>query len=351
MSGSEDHAADPVADLPDGPVDEFDWIERCLRPLAKGAPEAMGLWDDAAVIPARPGFDLVVSKDALVEGVHFLASDPLDLVARKVLRVNLSDLAAKGAEPYGYFLAIAWPASHGWAERRAFARGLREDQSLFGLKLFGGDTVSTPGPLTISATILGWVPAGGITPRAGARIGDVVLVTGTIGDGALGLSAARGEGMGLAAADAAWLEARYRTPDPRLGLGDGLRRWAHAASDVSDGLIADAGRIAEASGVRIVLDIDQAPLSAAAAVWLSRQGDAQAGRLALAAGGDDYEVLCTAPAPAVSPLKAVAHALGYDLTAVGLVSAGSGVEVLSGGRAVAAVKQGWRHGSWPQGKD
>src|SRR5271170_5967899 len=138
-----------------------------MKPLTRGAPEALGLLDDAAVIPSRPGFDLVVSKDAIVEGVHFLPSDPLDLVARKLLRVNLSDLAAKGAEPYGYFLAVAWPAGSTRAARRAFAEGLKLDQAEFGLRLMGGDTVSTPGPFTASLTILGWVPTGRMVPRGG----------------------------------------------------------------------------------------------------------------------------------------------------------------------------------------
>ena len=152
---------------PDRPgVDEFEAIARLLRPLADGAPEALGLADDAAVIPARPGFDLIVSKDAMVEGVHFLAGDPLDGVARKLLRANLSDLAAKGADPYAYLLAAAWPARCGWPERALFAQGLRQDQDLFGLKLIGGDTSSTPGPLTLSVTILGWTPAGAMVRRA-----------------------------------------------------------------------------------------------------------------------------------------------------------------------------------------
>jgi thiamine-monophosphate kinase len=335
MSGPDDEGG--------GAVDEFDWIEQCLRPLAD-APEALGLLDDAAVIPSRPGFDLVITKDTIVEGVHFLASDPLDLVARKLLRVNLSDLAAKGAEPYGYFLAVAWPAGGGWEARRVFVQGLREDQEAFGLKLFGGDTVSTPGPFTASATLLGWVPAGRMTRRAGAKVGDVVLVTGTIGDGGLGLGAARGEGSGLAPADEAWLKGRYQLPAPRMGLGEAMRRWAHAAADVSDGLIADAGRIGTASGVRITLDLDKAPLSAAAGAWLSAQLDPTAARLGLAAAGDDYEVLCTAPALAAAPLKAAAEALGFAMTEIGLVSAGSGVGVTSDGRDVAVVNSGWRHG-------
>ena len=164
-------------------VDEFESISKLFAPLIDGAPEALGLTDDAAVIPARPGFDMVASKDAMVAGVHFLADDPLDLVARKLLRVNLSDLAAKGADPYAYLLAAAWPAACGWRERERFVAGLRQDQDLFGLKLIGGDTNSTPGPLTLSVTILGWTPQGRTVLRSGARPGDRVLVTGTIGDG------------------------------------------------------------------------------------------------------------------------------------------------------------------------
>jgi thiamine-monophosphate kinase len=326
-----------------GPVDEFDWIARCLRPLAASAPEALGLGDDAALIPGRPGFDLVITKDAVVEGVHFLADDPPDRVARKLLRVNLSDLAAKGAEPYGYFLAIAWPSGGGWPEREAFARGLKADQDEFGVKLFGGDTVSTPGPLTLSATLLGWTPAGGMIRRAGARAGDVVLVTGSIGDGALGLAAARGEAMGLSGADLAWLKARYQLPQPRLGLGEALRRWGHAAADVSDGLIADAGHIAAASGLALTLDLDRTPLSSAARAWLASQPDPAAARLALATGGDDYEVICTAPAAATASLKRAAEALGFALTEIGSVSAGAGVQVLCGGREASVARTGWRH--------
>ena len=171
---------------------EFDFIARVLRPLTFGAPEALGLSDDAAVVPSRPGFDLVITKDAMVEGVHFLPDDPPGQVAQKLLRVNLSDLAAKGAEPYGYFLAVAWPGHMDAVARTAFAAGLEADQRRFGLKLFGGDTVSTPGPLTLSATLLGWVPTGAVVRRDGARPGHRVLLSGTIGDGGLGLRAAQG---------------------------------------------------------------------------------------------------------------------------------------------------------------
>jgi len=324
-------------------VDEFDWIAHDLRPLAAGAPEAFDLLDDAAAIASRPGFDLIVSKDAIVEGVHFLPDDPMDLVARKLLRVNLSDLAAKGAEPYGYFLAVAWPGERSRAERAAFAAGLKADQDKFGLHLLGGDTVSTPGPFTASLTILGWTPAGAMVRRATAQVGDVVLVSGTIGDGGLGLAAARSE-LAVPAANAAWLADRYRLPQPRLALGEPLRRWAHAAADVSDGLIADAGRICIASEVGMEIDLGRMPLSAPAAGWLAAQADRTAGLVRLATGGDDYEIVCTAPSDAVSALKAGAVAAGVPLTEIGRVTADSDVRVSANGAPVVIASAGYRHG-------
>jgi len=330
------------ADPTQAPVDEFDWIARELRPLAAGAPEAFNLLDDAAAIASRPGFDLIVSKDAIVEGVHFLPNDPLDLVARKLLRVNLSDLAAKGAEPYGYFLAVAWPARGGRAARTAFVDGLRADQGAFGLHLLGGDTVSTPGPFTASVTILGWAPSGGMVRRGAARAGDVVLVTGTVGDGALGLAAARNE-LDLPPDAVAWLADRYRLPQPRLGLGAALRRWAHAAADVSDGLIADAGRIAIASAMGLDIDLGRMPLSAPAQAWLAGQPDRTAALAMLATGGDDYEVVCTAPEASAGALIEAAAALGVTLTPIGAVTPGSGVRVRLDGADVAIASEGYRH--------
>src|SRR6059058_548763 len=174
-------------------ADEFGEIARLFRPLTGGAPGAFDLLDDAAVVPQRAGFDLVVTKDAMVEGVHFPVGEAPDLVARKLLRVNLSDLAAKAAEPFACFLAVAWPPAYGPAERAAFARGLGEDLRAYGVALLGGDTVRTPGPFTASLTALGWVPEGRMLRRAGARPGDVLAVSGTIGDGTLGLAAILGE--------------------------------------------------------------------------------------------------------------------------------------------------------------
>ncbi|HEX4097685.1 MAG TPA: thiamine-phosphate kinase [Caulobacteraceae bacterium] len=325
-------------------ADEFETIARLLRPLAP-APEALGLADDAAAIPSRPGQDLIVSKDAMVAGVHFLADDPLDLVARKLLRANLSDLAAKAAEPYGYFLAIAWPEGTGWAERERLAAGLAEDQARFDVTLLGGDTVSTPGPLTLSATILGWTPSGAIVRRSGARPGDRVLVSGTIGDGWLGLKAARGQLDGIVPRGAAdWLAGRYRLPEPRLELRDPLRARANAAADVSDGLVADAGHIAETSAVRLRLDLTRLPVSEPAARWLERQGDRAQALAALATGGDDYEVVLTCAPAHASILIAEAEAAGVALTEIGEAVDGEGVAVTFEDCELQLDRSGWRHG-------
>lgn len=312
------------------PLDEFEQIARLYRPLTGGAPEALDLLDDAAAIPSRPGHDLVITKDAMVEGVHFLGGDPPELIARKLLRANLSDLAAKGAEPYGYFLAVAWPPAMGWPERQAFAAGLKADGETFGVVLLGGDTVSTPGPLMASMTLLGWTPAGGMVRRSGAKAGDLLMVSGPIGDGWLGLRAARG-----AVDDAdGYLAGRYRLPDPRLDLREALRAHASAAADVSDGLIADASHIGTASGVALRLDLDRVPLSPAARTWLDAQPERADSLRKLASGGDDYQVVCTAP-------PKVAKALG--LAIIGEVIAGEGIEVLAGGAPIDPGPGGWIH--------
>jgi thiamine-monophosphate kinase len=328
----------------DSHVDEFESIARLFRPLSEGAPEALGLMDDAAVLASRPGQDLVITTDVMVEGVHFLPEDPLDLVARKLLRVNLSDLAAKAAEPFAYLLTAAWSARCGWPEREAFARGLAEDQRAFGVRLLGGDTSSTPGPLSVSVTALGWTPAGAMVKRSGARFGDVLLVSGTIGDGLLGLKAARGELDGLSAGQADWLAARYHLPRPRLELLSALRAHASAAADVSDGLMADAGHIGEASGAAISLDLDLMPLSDPAKTWLALQPDRAAALAALAAGGDDYEIVCSARPEAMTPLITAARAVGIAMTEVGRVEAGLGLKVSCAGKVVTLARAGWRHG-------
>jgi thiamine-monophosphate kinase len=331
--------------MPAGPEDqggdegEFGWIERLLRPLTLGAPGALNLLDDAALLSPTAGHDLVITKDAMVAGVHFLNDDPLDLVAEKLLAVNLSDLAAKGAAPRGYFLSVAWPGGAIWADKVLFAEGLRRAGEVWGLPLLGGDTVSTPGSLTLSATLIGEVPTGEMVLRSSARVGDKVLVSGVIGDGWLGLQAARGE---LADADGG-LARKYRSPTPQLALAPVLRRWARGSADVSDGLLADAGRIAIASGVEILLDLERAPLSTGGSTWLSGQPDVAEGRLALASGGDDYEILCTVAEGDVDAFRAQARSAGVPMTVIGSVREGAGVAVSFEGRRLEPQRLGWTH--------
>src|SRR5438105_7473611 len=268
---------------------EFGRIRRFFAPLA--GPGGLGLTDDAALIDCSPGHRLVVTVDAIVEGVHYLPDDPPDLVARKLLRVNLSALAAMGARPLHYLLATALPASLGdeWVAR--FAAGLAEDQRVFGVALLGGDSVATAGPAVLSLTALGEVATGAEIRRSGARPGDRVWVSGTIGDAFLGLQVLRGGYPGLAPADRAALTRRFQLPEPRTALGPRLAGIAHAMLDVSDGLLADLGHICEASQVGASVALSALPLSSGA----RRLAAADPGvTVRLATGGDDYELLFTA---------------------------------------------------------
>jgi thiamine-monophosphate kinase len=290
-------------------------IARYFRPLATDS-GAFDLGDDAAILKAS-GEDLVVTTDAIVEGVHFLPDDPPDTVARKALRVNLSDLAAKGATPAGFVLTLALRAAdNAWLE--PFARGLGEDAGLFGCPLLGGDTVSTPGPLMISITAFGRVPPGKMVHRSGAKPGDRVVVTGTIGDAALGLDILRGGALAsVLAEDAAAKEllvGRYRVPQPRNALAKAVRDHAHAAMDVSDGLAGDLAKLCGASGVSAVIEAQSIPLSAAAATLLARGA---VGIEAIVSGGDDYEILCAIPELRVEAFAQAARLAGVAVTSIG----------------------------------
>lgn len=324
--------------------DEFGDIAKLLRPLTRGAEEARGLLDDAAVISPRPGFDIVLTKDALVEGVHFLPDDPPDTVARKLLRTNLSDLAAEGAEPWAFLLHLSWSPRCKAAYREAFAAGLKGDVERYGLTLLGGDTTGTPGPITISATMLGHVPHGAAVSRAGAREGDLIFVTGTVGDGRLGLLAARGDALGLEPPRLEYLTERYRLPQPRTQLAEAVRGLAHAAADVSDGLVADVGHVAAASGLRATLELEQTPLSRAARAWLEKRADPLLGLIDLATGGDDYELVCAVPPSRAEAFRQAGERVGIPVHAVGRFEAGGGVSVLYEGAVVPIDTPGWRHG-------
>jgi len=297
-------------------------IARYFKPIATD-PGAFGLDDDAAVLKAR-GEDLVVTTDAIVEGVHFLPDDPPDTVARKALRVNLSDIAAKGAMPAGFVLTLALRGvDETWLA--AFARGLGEDASSFSCPLLGGDTVSTPGPLTISITAFGRVPEGRIVHRSGAKPGDRVMVTGTIGDAALGLDILKGGTVAAALtgdpAARELLVGRYRVPQPRNALAEAVREHASAAMDVSDGLAGDLAKLCAASGVSATIDAPLVPASAAAAALLAR---GVVGIETLIAGGDDYEILCTVPKARAAALTAEAGRAGVALTMIGTITDGAG---------------------------
>jgi thiamine-monophosphate kinase len=300
------------------PSDEDSLISRYFRPLATD-PGAFNLVDDAAILQSS-GDELVVTTDAIVEGVHFLPNDPPDTVARKALRVNLSDLAAKGAMPAGFVLTLALRApDDAWLT--AFAHGLGEDATQFGCPLLGGDTVSTPGPLMISITAFGRVPAGKMVRRNGAKAGDRVMVSGTIGDAALGLGLLKG-GAALGGDERDTLIGRYRVPQPRLALAQAVRDHASAAMDVSDGLAGDLAKLCAASGVSAAIDAQSIPLSAPARTLL-RSG--AAGIESIVSGGDDYEILCTIAENRFDAFARAASLAGVPVTSIGTIIAGSAV--------------------------
>ena len=320
---------------------EFDLIREIFAPLTENAPGAYGLLDDVAHVE---GGDFLVTKDLIIAGVHFLEKDPLDLVARKLIRVNLSDLAAKGAKPIGYFLGCVWPEAVRRSDIELFAAGLREDQEMFKVVLLGGDTTAhriKSAPLTLSATFFGTPPRAGVTRREGARQGDDVYVSGTIGDAGLGLKALRREGK-IAAADKAPLIYRYQLPTPRLSLGSALTNVATAAIDVSDGLVADARHIATASGLRIEIDAGAIPLSPAAQRWL---GAGDPTRIAeLATFGDDYEILFTAPPQLRRSVSVAAEASRTDVTRIGVVKRGEGSALIGPeGEEIPLAQAGFDH--------
>ena len=322
---------------------EFELIKRYLAPLAGAAPGALGLRDDAAVIDPPAGTELVLTADALIEGVHFLSDDPPDRVGRKLLRVNLSDLAAMGARPLGYLMTVAWPQPPEETWVAAFAAGLEEDQKTYGLTLLGGDTTRTPGPLSLSLTALGAVPAGRALMRSAAAEGDLVYVSGSIGDGPLGLEVCRGGLMQLAEEQRAYLADRYRLPRPRLDLGQALVEsgLSRAAIDVSDGLAADLGHLLEVSGLSAEVDTPALPLSGAAKAALAAD-PALLGRLIT--GGDDYELLFTVAPGREKEVAALSDRLELALTRIGRLAAGSGLTVRdAAGKALALVSGGWTH--------
>lgn len=299
-------------------------IARFFRPLATD-PGAFALTDDAAILAPPAGCDLVLKADAIIGGVHFLDDDPADLIARKALRVNLSDLAAKGARPLGFLLSLALPRAIGEDWLAAFARGLQQDAERYACPLYGGDTDRTPGPVMISIAAFGAVPHGTMIRRSGARPGDRVVVTGTIGDAVLGLALRRdpdaARRLGLDRAMQEHLVGRYRLPQPRNAVAEIMRRHASAAMDVSDGLAGDFAKLCRVSGVDAAIEAARVPLSDAARTALARD---PALLERLLSGGDDYEIVASVVPDHVAPLIAEAAAAGVPVTEIGRVEAGLG---------------------------
>ena len=304
-------------------------IQDVFAPLAKSAPGALGLRDDAAILANQPDTDTVITTDAVVEGTHFLADDPPDLIARKALRTNLSDLAAKGAEPGGYLVSLATPqrCDRDWIEK--FAAGLAADQKEFGCYLLGGDTVRTSGPVTVSITATGSVPKDGMKLRSSAKAGELIYVTGTIGDSFLGLKVRTGDQFaGTATAEQRrFLADRYQVPVPRTGFVPAVRAYASAAMDVSDGLAGDLALLCAASGVSAQVDLTQVALSDAAKAVL----DGELVTLEeLMSGGDDYELLLSVRPNSVYALESAARRLNMPVSRIGRVVSGDAPPVFYG---------------------
>jgi thiamine-monophosphate kinase len=299
-------------------ADEFALIARYFRPLSEGMPAALDLQDDAAVLDVPIGRQLVVTTDSMVAGIHFLETDPSETVGAKLLAVNLSDLAAMAAVPLAYVLSVALPANwdgaaiDGWLS--GFVAGLKRMQRAFDIHLIGGDTVATAGPSCLTVTAFGTVALGEALRRSGASPGDLVFVSGSIGDASLGLRILNGSLDAPGAVEAASLIELFRNPQPRVALGRRLAGVASAAADVSDGLVADLSHICRASGVTARIESTRIPLSAAASSALGRHPDFTT---VLLTGGDDYELVFTVPPSQAEAVISAGRETGTPVTEIG----------------------------------
>ena len=329
--------------MPDHGSAEDHLIARYFRPLAT-SPGAFGLTDDAAILTPPPGCDLVVTTDGVISGVHFMPHDPPGLIARKVLRMNLSDLAAKGARPAGFLLSIALPPPIDEEWIAAFAKGLGDDAEDYGCPLLGGDTDHTPGPLSITVAAFGAVPHGRMVRRATAKVGDAVVVTGTIGDAALGLLRHKDNLLvkrwQLTDEQGDYLKLRYLLPEPCTALADAVLHYASAAMDVSDGLVGDLAKLCRASGVAAEIDAARVPLSDAAQAALAADPTLIE---TILTGGDDYEILLTLAPEKLSAFCQSADEAGVPATAIGGITAGEGARFVHDGNALTFAKPAYSH--------
>ncbi len=322
------------------PLDELSIIERFFRPLAGEG--AFALRDDAGRIAVPPECDLVVTTDMVACGVHFLPDDPPGTIAQKALRVNLSDLAAKGAKPLSYTLSLGLPTDFDERWLAAFAEGLAHDQDTFSVGLLGGDTILAPHGPVVSITAFGLVARGKMVHRSGGRPGDVLFVSGTIGAGAAGLALLKGEAGpwdGLGEEDRAALIMRYRVPEPRVALSRAIVECASAAMDVSDGLVGDCDKLCAASGCSASIDADRVPippaLQPATGKWLAK----------FLTSGDDYEIMAAVSRSKIAEFLANAAATGVMVTEIGVLTEGdASPNVTCGGVPFPLSRRAYVHG-------
>jgi thiamine-monophosphate kinase len=318
-------------------------IARYFRPLAKH-PGAFGLTDDAAVIAPPAGCDVVLTTDGVIAGVHYFPNDRPDNIGRKALRMNLSDLAAKGAKPLGFLLSLALPVGIDETWVAAFAAGLGEDAERYGCPLLGGDTDHTPGPTSVSIAAFGAVPHGKMVRRSTAKAGDVIVVTGTIGDAALGVLLRKDETLAmrwrLSEAMSAHLKHRYLLPEPRNGLAAAVLQHASAAMDVSDGLVGDIAKLCRASGVAAEIDVAQVPLSTAVLAAASAEPTALETALT---GGDDYEIVLTLPPEELPAFRLAGDVAGLEVSDIGRIVAGEGARFVHDGKALTFAQASYSH--------
>ncbi len=321
-----------------GTMKEFSVIDKYFRPLAKEFAGALDLCDDAALLAVPPGQELVVTKDLIVSGIHFIGDEPPAQISQKSLRVKLSDFAAKGATPLAYSMGLAWldkNFTESWIAD--FTQGLGADQKQFQIHLLGGDTTRSQNDLVISITAYGLVPQGQMVRRNGARAGDHIFVTGTIGDAGLGLRILKSNGQGDA-----YLMDRYRLPQPRLHLIRELKKnnLPHVAIDISDGLLADLRHILDTSGVGATINLDKMPLSAPAKGFINQN---QLRLQDIASMGDDYEILFTAPQTAEFEIQKIAKSMNITVSMIGQISDTKELKVLDAGQPITINKLGYEH--------
>ncbi|NNC37609.1 MAG: thiamine-phosphate kinase [Hyphomonadaceae bacterium] len=324
-------------------MNEFEFIQKHLSGLA--GPQGLGLLDDAAQWSPPRGLEAIISTDTLVEGVHFPDKKFDAQLAQKLIRVNISDIIAKGADPIGYMLSLSLNEKVSEANIFAFCSGLAIDQQEYGLKLWGGDTTRTPGPNVLTITIFGTTPTGKMVARAGAQPGDLLCVSGYIGEAYLGLKThLKQMDTGKFEAECAQWLAKYHVPQPAFELRHGIQQLASAALDISDGLVADAEHLAKASNVKLLIDIENIPVSDETRTWLRTQSDQNMAKVQLATGGDDYQILAAVNPNNFDKIRAISKDCGIQFTKIGRIEQGAGVLVLDkNGNEITVDQPGYTH--------